>query len=281
MRIRACLAGVLLSVLTSSASFAQNTFFEESFDGGIPPTWSNIHLGSSSDVWLPSVAGVNGTPCVYHEYFCDFGATFRDNILLSPPIDLSGLSQASFFCEQVQGFASSIFYNKIEVTADGGQSYTVIKDLAGSPEGYSTVLANMDAFAGMPSVQVALHYKGSIANDWWVDNVRVLTPNPVFTIRHLVAGSTARFGVRGVPAGSTVVMGISSGPGPTSTPYGPLNMSFPITRLPRVVADLNGEAFYDLSVPQSSSGSLIYSQAVVFFPGGGFDRSNSLARVVQ
>ena len=61
--------------------------------------------------------------------------------------------------------------------------------------------ANMDAFAGLPAVQVALHYKGTVANNWWVDEVRVLTTNPVYKIRHLVAGSTARFEVRGVPPG--------------------------------------------------------------------------------
>lgn len=281
MRRTAFFGSVLASVLLASASFAQNVFFEESFDGGIPPTWSNIQLGSSPDLWLPASGQVNGTPCVYHESFCNFGFFFRDSILLSPPIDLSGLSQASFFCEQVQAGAGSMFYNKIEVTTNGGQSYTVIKDLAGSPNGYGTVSANMNAFAGMPSVQVALHYKGTIANDWWADSVTVLTPNPVHTIRSLVGGSTARFEVRGVPPGSRIAIGLSAGAGPISTPYGQLNLSPPITRLPQLVADQNGVAFYDLFVPGSSSGMTIHSQAVVFFPGGGFDRSNSLASIVQ
>ena len=189
MCARVCLAAVLFFLLAPSTSFAQNVFFEETFDGGIPPTWANLQLGQSSDVWLPASGQVNGTPCVYHESFCNSGFHFRDNILLSPPINLSGLSQASFACEQVQGGASSIFYNKIEVTTDGGQSYTVIKDLAGSPEGFSAVTANMDAFAGLPSVQVALHYKGTIANNWWVDNVRVLTGNSVFCFGDGSAGA--------------------------------------------------------------------------------------------
>src|SRR5688500_16018216 len=105
MRCTRIVAGVLFSALTISMSSAQNVFFEEDFNAGIPSTWSNIQLGSSSDIWLPGSGQVNGTPDVYHEYFCNHGFTFRDTILLSPPISLAGLSQASFFCEQYQGFA--------------------------------------------------------------------------------------------------------------------------------------------------------------------------------
>ena len=171
--------------------------------------------------------------------------------------------------------------NKIEVSTNGGQTYTVIQDLAGSPNGFSTVAASLNAFVGQPSVRIALHYKGAVANNWWVDNVRVLTPNPVHTIENLVAGSNAQFKVRGVPPGSTVAIGISSGPGPLPTAYGPLDLSIPITRLPQQIADINGEAVYDLPVSPGSLGTVIFSQAVVLFPGGGFDRSNSLAVTVQ
>jgi len=270
----------LAVILLSSGALAQNLFFQQNFDGGIPSTWSNIHMGSSPDVWLTAPNQVDGTPCVYHESFCNSGSHFRDNILLSPPLDLSGLTQASFSCEQVQGSAASMFYNKIEVTTDGGLTYTVIKDLAGSPNGFSTVSADMDAFAGMPSVRVALHYKGYIANAWWADDVAVLTTNPVHTIRNLVAGQTARFEVRGVPPGSTVAIGMSAGAGPITTPYGPLELSRPITRLPLLLADANGEATYDLLVPGSSAGTTLHSQAIVFFPAGGFDRSNALTLLV-
>jgi hypothetical protein len=281
MHARALLAAALFPLLAPSAARAQTVFFEEKFSAGIPTSWANIHLGSSPDVWLSSSGQVDGTPCVYHEYFCNSGTHFRDNILRSPAIDLSGLSQATFTCAQVQGFAGSIFYNKIEVTTNGGQSYTVIKDLAGSPNGYSDVTADISAFAGLPDVRVALHYKGFVANNWWVDNVRVLTTNPVLRIRHLVAGSTAHIDVHGAVPGATIAIGLSSGGGPISTPYGPINLSVPIMRLPLLQADPNGDAFYDLAVPAGSGGSTLHGHAVVFAPGGSFDRSNSFAELVQ
>ena len=72
------------------------------FDAGIPGTWTNIQFGFTGDIWLSGFSLVNGTPDVFHEYFCDYGSFHRDNVLLSPTIDLSGLSKIDFVCQQHQ-----------------------------------------------------------------------------------------------------------------------------------------------------------------------------------
>ena len=52
---------------------------EEDFNSGIPATWTNLQFDYTGDIWLPGFSVVNGTPDVFHEWFCDFGIFFRDN----------------------------------------------------------------------------------------------------------------------------------------------------------------------------------------------------------
>jgi len=273
------LAGFLL--LASIPVHAQSIVFEERFDGGLPATWTNVPT-PTLDPWAPGYTWVNGTPDIHHEWYCHNGFSFRDNNLLSPPINLSGLTRATFTCEQFQQYPLSINYNAIEVTTDGGQNFTVIHQVTAPPAGFSVIQVDMDAFAGLPSVQIGLHYRGTIANDWSIDNVRILTTNPLLAIQNLVAGSTATFDVRGAGPGNTVHFGVSlAGAGPTTTPFGIVNMSPPITRLPVQIANANGSASVDARVPPGLLGRTIWSQAIERFAGGGGEPSNSLVLTVQ
>ncbi len=168
---------IVLAVAACAASgMTQTVIFEEDFDNGIPANWSNLQLNWHGDPWFPRIVGaVNGSPDVYHEWWCNYGWYFRDNILLSPPIDLSGLTQVTLHCEQHQLLPQYRVYNKVEVTTNGGGTYTVIYDETGTWSGPGTIDASMDAYAGLPSVQIAFHYKGSVANEWSIDNVKVTT----------------------------------------------------------------------------------------------------------
>ncbi len=168
---------ILLATLAlATAAEAQTILLSEDFDAGIPPTWTNIQLGYTGDIWQPGFHLIDGTADVNHEYFCDFGFFFRNNILLSPVMDFTDVTNATFQCDQFHNFSSAILYNAIEVTTNGGANYTIVHQVVAPGDGVSSIQVDLDAFAGQPSVQVALHYQGVIANDWSVDNIVVKSP---------------------------------------------------------------------------------------------------------
>ncbi len=176
MRCARVVTLLLAGALGAPTASAQTVLFEENFDAGIPANWANIQLGYHGDIWESGFKLVNGSKDVYHEGWCDHGFYFRDNILRSPPIDLTGVTNVTFEAEQFQSLAHLMFYNAIEVSTDGGATYEVLHKLVSPPNGFSKITANMDAYAGLPDVRIALHYKGYATNNWSVDSIRVTTP---------------------------------------------------------------------------------------------------------
>lgn len=260
----------------------ERALLEEDFDNGIPASWSNLQFGYTGDQWLPGFQRVDGSPDVFHEAFCDAGFFFRDNILLSPALDLSGLTNVSFSCEQYQRFALSRLSNKVVVTTDGGASYTTVYDETGTSEGFGKIVLDLSAYAGKPSVQIGFHYQGTVANEWSIDNVRVTTTNPLYEVTNLVAGSTTTLSVTGCQAGSGVYIAVSlTGPGPINTPYGDFNVSPPFVFLPVLTADQRGEVAVDLPVPPSATGITVYTHAAELLPGVTVRLSNSIIETIQ
>ena len=261
------------------------TLLKENFDGGIPATWTNLQFAYTGDIWLPGFSVVNGTPDVFHEWFCDFGIFFRDNVLLSPPLDLSGLSEVKFVCGQHQLFPLFREYNAVEVTTNGGQTFTPIYVENGTQTGVSRIRADLSPFAGQTNVQVGFHYKGTIANEWSIDNVRVRAKRPQNSIANLVASSTATSSVKGCGVGNRVYLAYSlSGSGPTATPVGNVQLSPPIRLLAIQAADENGEVDVDMALPLGSAGVTVYTQALVDSPGYPFFDlvlTNPLAVTIQ
>ncbi len=83
-----------------------------------------------------------------------------------------------------------------------------------------------------------------------------------YTIGGLVGGGTATLTVSGATAGGGVLIGYSlTGPGPTMTPFGLVDMSPPITSLPTLTANGSGVASMSTAVPGRASGYTVYSQA--------------------
>ncbi|MHC5211888.1 MAG: choice-of-anchor J domain-containing protein [Planctomycetota bacterium] len=176
MRISRFVPAFLLMACMAGPAVAQTVLLDEDFDAGLPGTWSRIQLGYVGDNWLTGFNLVDGTGDMNHEWFCDFGGLFRDNILMSPSMDLTNLTDITFRCDQFQQFAGTMSYNAIEVSTDGGGSFVPVHVLGATPNGFSKLQVSLDAFAGMPDVRVAFHYQGVIANDWSIDNVRVTSP---------------------------------------------------------------------------------------------------------
>ena len=99
-----------------------------------------------------------------------------------------------------------------------------------------------------------------------------------YSIANLVGGSTATLTISGATAGGGVLIGYSlTGAGPTNTPFGPVDMSAPITQLPALTADGAGVAAMSTGVPGRASGFTVYTQAADLATG---TLTNSLAEVV-
>jgi|FLOH01.1.fsa_nt_gi hypothetical protein len=101
---------------------------------------------------------------------------------------------------------------------------------------------------------------------------------PQYAITGLVGGGSATLTVSGATAGGGVLIGYSlSGAGPTATPFGPVDMSPPITQMPVLTANGAGVAAMTTGVPNRASGFTVYSQAADLSSAA---LSNSLAQVV-
>lgn len=100
----------------------------------------------------------------------------------------------------------------------------------------------------------------------------------IYSISGLVGGSTATLTISGATAGGGVLIGYSlTGAGPTNTPFGPVDMSAPITQLPVLTADGAGVASMSTGVPGRASGFTVYTQAADLATS---TLTNSLAEVV-
>jgi hypothetical protein len=276
--LRAIVLGLLLTVPT----LGQLTFYQENFNSGIPAGWTQVFMGFAEPWYWSSPGVINGSPDVFYEWFCNIGFLFRDTILRSPSIDLSGLTNATFQCWQNQLFPLQRFYNGVKVTTNNGASYTEIYQETGTWSGNGSIQVNLNAFAGQSNVRLAFHYQGAIANEWRIDDVKILTTNPIYSITGLAANQTATFSVTGAAAGNAIVMGYSlAGGGPIPTAYGNVNLSDPIVILSVLTADGAGQASYSAVVPPGTTGLVVHSQAAEVHVDGSLDLSNSLVKTVQ
>lgn len=97
------------------------------------------------------------------------------------------------------------------------------------------------------------------------DNVSInggCTNTFFYTLTPPVGGQSATLSVTNATPSAGILFAYSlSGPGPTNTPFGPADMSPPITQLPIVLADWTGAANLTVSVPLRATGRMVYTQA--------------------
>lgn len=134
------------------------------------------------------------------------------------------------------------------------------------------------SYSGLPASSVSISAGaswGPILDDHIYDGV---PSGPVYSIAGLVGGSTATLTVDHATAGGGVMIGYSlAGAGPTNTPFGPVDMSAPITTLPTLTANASGTASMSTGVPARASGFTLYTQAADLGTGV---LSNSLAELI-
>ena len=153
----------------------------------------------------------------------------------------------------------------MEISTDGGVTWAVVWTDTSQNNGdtYSPSV-DLSAYDGMSNVQLGIRFYGTWAQEWWVDNVLIDGSGsgaPVYSATGLVGGGTATLTVTGATAGGGVLLGYSlTGAGPTNTPFGPVDMSAPITTLPTLTADGAGMASMTTGVPTRASGFTVYTQ---------------------
>jgi hypothetical protein len=83
-----------------------------------------------------------------------------------------------------------------------------------------------------------------------------------YTLTQPVGGQSTTLSVVNATPSAGIIFGYSlTGPGPTMTPFGPCDMSPPITQLPLVLADWTGAANLTVAVPLRATGRMVYTQA--------------------
>jgi hypothetical protein len=114
-----------------------------------------------------------------------------------------------------------------------------------------------------------------------IDDIAVAGTGPpplTYSATGLVGGGTATLTVTGATAGGGVLLGYSlTGAGPTNTPFGPVDMSAPITTLPTLTANASGVASMSTGVPGRASGFTVYTQGADLTTSA---LTNSLAEVI-
>jgi hypothetical protein len=248
---------------------AQNPIFSEDFANGIPATWGHLELGAAMDPWTAGFDPVTNNPDAFHEWHCFSGAHFRDNILVTPAIDLSGLHRVDFSCKQHQVFPQQRFLNRVEVSTDGGNVFVPIYTEIGTWSGPGTISLSLDAFAGLPDVRIGFHYQGTIANEWRIDNVRVTTPQPLLAITGTTAGAPTTYAIAGAEPNALVLLGLSiTGGGVLPSPFGPVLLSPPIFLEGPMIVDPNGNASLGATYPVSAIGVQLFAHPVQLGVGG-------------
>ena len=173
----------LLSCLMTSTLLAQTTYLSEDFTGGVPPAgWTDTKTPGSLG-WHQS-AGTRA----WHE---DESGITCDSYLISPDIDLSTATTAylhfageTYFSTYMANHPSSFGdgVSTIEVTTDGGATWTRIwtdtTTVDNTP--YAPNLG-LNAFVGNATVNIAMHYYGTYAHEWWVDYF-IVDDTPVPTL---------------------------------------------------------------------------------------------------
>ncbi|MBT3339940.1 MAG: SUMF1/EgtB/PvdO family nonheme iron enzyme [Planctomycetes bacterium] len=104
-------------------------------------------------------------------------------------------------------------------------------------------------------------------------------PTPPLYITNFFEGTTARIQASGGMAGDTIQVAYSlAGPGPIPSPFGPADLSAPVTLLPTITADHNGVAVLNAPIPAGTTGLPVWFQAANINRGS---LTNSLALVVE
>lgn len=146
---------------------------------------------------------------------------------------------------------------------------------------YPDTVPDVDAFyPDFRFNEIRLQSGSGFFTGFHFDDLVISTPAfaPILEIANLVEGQTAVMTLSNFsPSGDAYVAFSFAGGGPTTTPYGDLQLSQPWTVLPRKQLDVNGQATVPFNVPTGTMGRNVWIQAYDFTSG---QLSNGLAEVI-
>ncbi|MHC4822596.1 MAG: hypothetical protein ACYTEP_01095 [Planctomycetota bacterium] len=106
---------------------------------------------------------------------------------------------------------------------------------------------------------------------------RVMNHEPIMEVTDIIPGRFMTISASNLGFGSDVVFLVSSlGAGPTSTPFGVVEVTLPWRQSPPFPADISGSFGFTSTLPPGASGSTFYMQSVVFMEDGSTALTNPL-----
>ncbi len=168
--------------VAGTLSAQTTTVLSEDFSTWPPAGWALVNNnGALSQGWIQDAIQLRA----WHED--EFGGHTADNTLMSPAMDLTGMTNVYLHFNGETNFATYLAnhpssvgdgVSNMEVTTDGGLTWTVVwtDTSLNSGDTYAPTV-DLSAYAGMVNVQVGVHFYGTFAQEWWVDNV-VVDDNP-------------------------------------------------------------------------------------------------------
>ena len=162
------LAGAVLAFATAGSA----QILSEDFNANVVPPAGWTEMNNGNDLgWETDYYGA-----ATHD---DYNG-WNDNHLMTPAMDFTGASDTVAEIDQNQVYASWRYSNTVEISLDGGLSFTVVYDETGTSSGYSSIVVDLSAYDGMANVSLSFHYTGDYANEWDIDQIDVggATPWP-------------------------------------------------------------------------------------------------------
>jgi hypothetical protein len=153
----------------------------EGFDGGvIPPGWTvqnifgsdwAVATGADPCGQFPGNQTGGSGPYAIVNNFCE--GPFSGSFLVTPPMDLSGKTNAAMqWANDFINLGSGTFA-VVEVSIDGGQSWTTVWQAPGDLPGPGNQIVDISFAAGHAGVLARFHYEALFGYWWQVDDVKV------------------------------------------------------------------------------------------------------------
>ncbi|GAA1029692.1 hypothetical protein GCM10009557_19100 [Virgisporangium ochraceum] len=195
----------------NAPGYSRPTYLSESFDAGtLPAGWSVVKRNAGGGEWEFDDPGADGNLTGGDGAFADADSddagagTTTDTDLLTPVIDLTGVSDPLLsFNSDFRDLGSEDFTD-VDVSIDGGTTWTNVYHEVNSRRGPTVETVSLAPAANQSNVKLRFHYFGTF--DWWwqVDNVRVYRDVCAPVTGGLVAGFTTD-GLTGQPLNGVTV----------------------------------------------------------------------------
>ena len=190
-----------LSILMASYITNSQIILSEDFEGStsLPETWVNDDIAGAGDSWVigsgvdaPYYTADNGYFDTYTEIYGNYawfdsannGANnevAEELALTSPAFDCSGLSSVVlsfsnwFLGDEVTAGTSTVGAGFVEVSNDGGTSWTTVTSFGGQTYG-ENIIDITDEVGSSSSSHVRFRWTGNYSYFWAIDNVVVQQP---------------------------------------------------------------------------------------------------------